>query len=71
MLIHDERPNIYHRLDVIEELIPGGNGLICAVSIRTSTGKRTRPITKLYSLEVDTNLDTNTVADTTNDPNLT
>ena len=71
MLIHDEKPRIDWRLAVIEDLIPGGDGLIRAASIRTSTGKTTRPITKLYPLEVNTNLHTNTTADTTDDPNPT
>ena len=71
VLIHDERPRIDWRLAVIEDLIPGGDGLIRAASIRTSTGKTTRPITKLYPLEVNTNLHTNTTADTTDDPNPT
>ena len=51
--------------------MPGGDGLIRAASIRTSTGKTTRPITKLYPLEVNTNLHTNTTADTTDDLNPT
>ena len=71
VLIHDEKPRIDWRLAVIEDLIPGGDGLIRAASIRTSTGKTTRPITNLYPLEVNTNLHTNTTADTTDDPNPT
>ena len=66
MLIHDDKPHIDWRLAVIEDLIPGGDGLIRAANVRTSTGKTNRPVTKLYPLEVNANLETTT--DTIADP---
>ena len=57
MLIHDDKPCVDWRLAVIEELIPGGDGVIRAANICISTGKTNRPITKLYPLEVNTNVD--------------
>ena len=65
VLIHDDKPRVDWRLAVIEELIPGGDGLIRAANLRTSTGKTNRPITKLYPLEVNTNVDS-TVPEITN-----
>ena len=56
----------------VEELSFGGDGLVRAVNIRTSSGKTNRPITKLYPLEInspsqathDESLQLKTVADT-------
>ena len=50
--IHDEAPRLNWRLAVIEELIPGKDGLVRAANLRTSTGRTNRPIVKLYPLEV-------------------
>ena len=66
VLIHNDKPHVDWRLAVIEELIPGGDGLIRAANTRTSTGKTNIPITKLYPLEVNANLDT-TVPNTESD----
>ena len=52
VLIHDDTPRVNWKYAVIEGVIRGNDGLIRAVNIRTSTGKTTRPITKLYPLEV-------------------
>jgi len=68
VLIHDDKPCIDWRLAVIEDLIPSGDGLICAANIRTSTGKTNRPITKLYPLEINANLETSITTDSTDDP---
>ena len=45
---------------VIKDLIVGRDGLVRAATIHTTTGTTSRPITKLYSLElneVDVNSD--------------
>ena len=52
VLIHDEGPRLDWKLTVVEELIVGGDGLVQAAIIRTSSGKTNRPIVKLYPLEV-------------------
>ena len=57
VLIHDDKPRIDWRLAV---MIPGNDGLTRAANICTSTGKTNRPISKLYPLKVNSNLDTTT-----------
>lgn len=52
VLLHYESPRPTRKLAVVESLIEGGDGLIRAADIRTSTGHTNRPITKLYPLEV-------------------
>lgn len=52
VLVHDDTPRVNWKCAVIESVIRGNDGLIRAASIRTATGKTTRPITKLYPLEV-------------------
>ena len=58
MLIHDEGPRINWRLAVIRDLIMGGDGLVRAADIQTSTGRTNRLITKLYPLKVTANTET-------------
>ena len=52
VLVHDDTPRVNWKYAIIEGVIRGNDGLIRAANIRTSTGKTTRPITKLYPLEV-------------------
>ena len=52
VLIHDDGPRLRWKMAVIEELIVGGDGLVRAANIRTSSGRTNRPIAKLYPLEV-------------------
>ena len=53
VLVHDDvLPRNKWRLAVIERLVTDNDGLIRTVHIRTSTGRKNRPITKLYPLEV-------------------
>ena len=54
VLVHDEGPHVQWRLAVVEDLIRGGDGLVRAVNIRTSTGLTNRPIVRLIPLEVST-----------------
>ena len=60
VLVHDDTPRVNWKYAVIESVIKGNDGLIRAVNIRTSTGKTTRPITKLYPLEVTSHAVTET-----------
>ena len=53
VIIHDDTPRITWRLAVIEDLIVGGDGLVRAVTIHTANRTTTRPITKLYPLELN------------------
>ena len=50
--VHDDTKRINWRLAVVESLITGGDGMVRAANIRTSTGHTNRPIAKLYPLEV-------------------
>ena len=60
VLVHDDTPRFNWKYAVIESVIRGNDRLIRAVNIRTSTGKTTRPITKLYPLEVTSHAVTET-----------
>ena len=52
VLVHDDTPRATWRMAVIQDLIVGGDGLVRAANIRTTTGITSRPITKLYPLEL-------------------
>ena len=69
VLIHDEGHRINWRLAVIRDLITGGDGLVRAADIQTSTERTNRPVTKLYPLEVTadtgTEVPSNQIQDTT------
>ena len=51
MIIHDDTPCMMWKLAVIEELV-GRDGLMRAAIIRTANGMTSRPISKLYPLEL-------------------
>ena len=53
VIIHDDKPRLQWKLAVVEDLIKGNDGLIRAAHIRTDNVKTTRPIVKLYPLEVN------------------
>jgi hypothetical protein len=44
------------RLALVEKLNTGNDGLVRSACIKTSTGRTSRPIVKLYPLEVNSNL---------------
>ena len=52
VIVHDDVPRVTWRLAVIEDLIVGGDGLVRVATIRTAW-TTTRPITKLYPLELN------------------
>ena len=51
VLVHDDGPHVQWRLAIVEDLIHGGDGLVHATNIRTSTGQTNRPIVRLIQLE--------------------
>ncbi|XP_071141981.1 uncharacterized protein [Mytilus edulis] len=55
--IYDDSPRIKWTLAVVEKLNVGGDGLARSAVIRTKNGLTSRPITKLYPLEVSLNSD--------------
>ena len=52
VLIHDEGPRAKWKLGAIIGLFPGGDGVVRVVQLKTSAGVITRPIVKLYPLEL-------------------
>ena len=61
VLVHDDTPRVNWKYAIIEGVIRGNDGLIQAANIRTSTGKTTRPINKLYPLEVTSTSESHSV----------
>ena len=52
VLIHDEGPRARWKMGKIIGLYPGGDGVVRVVQLKTSVGVITRPIVKLYPLEL-------------------
>ena len=52
VVVHDDKSRLHWRLAVVEDLIEGKDGLVRAAHIRMDKLKTTRPIVKLYPLEV-------------------
>jgi len=53
VIVHkDNKPRLQWRLAIVEELIKGNDGQVRALHIKTSTHTATRPVAKLYPLEV-------------------
>ena len=52
VLVHDDGPRSTWKLAVVKDLIRGGDNLVQAAEIRTSTGHTNRAICKLYPLEL-------------------
>ncbi|XP_045206090.2 uncharacterized protein LOC123558274 [Mercenaria mercenaria] len=53
--VHEDCPRLRWKLAVVEELMPGKNGLTRSAMIRTGSGLTTRAIKKLYPLELNEN----------------
>ena len=54
VLISSEGPRLFWKMAVVKKLLPGGDGLIRSVVVKTSSGITNRPINKLCPLEVST-----------------
>ncbi|XP_074651613.1 uncharacterized protein LOC141906269 [Tubulanus polymorphus] len=54
VLVHDDNHNsrLKWKLALVEELVPGNDGLVRTAKIKISNGRTNRPISKLYPLEV-------------------
>ena len=52
--MHEDKPRLNCRLAVIEELLIGNDGLVGVANIRTAYHVTSRPISKLYPLELST-----------------
>ena len=55
VVVHDDAPRLHWKLAIVEEPIKENDGLVRAARIRTSNCTTTRPIVKLYPLEVVSN----------------
>lgn len=53
VLIHDDCPRQFWKMGYIVGLNVGGDGVVRSVNLKTSSGNLTRPIIKLYPLELD------------------
>ena len=57
VIIHDDCPRLKWRLAVVQELQRGRDDLVRSAVIRTEKGITNRPISKLYLLEVNTEME--------------
>ena len=53
VLIHDDGPRVYWKFGIVTKLFPGIDGMIRVAQLRTTAGTTTRPIIKLYPLELN------------------
>ena len=60
VIVHNEGPRSTWRLAVVKALHRGHDGLVRAADIRTSTGETSRPIAKLYPLDISEGEQTST-----------
>ncbi|CAG2249007.1 unnamed protein product [Mytilus edulis] len=51
--VHDDKPRIKWKTAVVEEVVTGNDGLVRSAIIRTNSGRTSRPIVKLYPLEIN------------------
>ena len=71
VIVHeDNTPRLHWRLAVVEDLIKGDDGQVRAAHIKTSSHKTTRPVAKLYPLEVHSELSDNSNDDDLTEPDL-
>jgi len=52
VLIHDDGPRLHWRLAIVDSLIQGNDGLVRAVNVHTNNRITSRPINRLYPLEI-------------------
>ena len=52
VLVHDESPRMLCKMAVVTDLVRGNDGLVRAAKIRMKNTETSRPIVKLYPLEI-------------------
>ena len=57
VLVYDETPRINWKMGVVTELFKGRDEHIRSVAVKTASGIIKRPVTKLYPLEIECDLD--------------
>jgi len=60
VLVYDVSPRTTWKLAIVEGLITGKDGLVCAANIKTPQGRTNLPIAKMIPLEVSTPTSTET-----------
>ena len=60
VLIHNDGHRLHWRLGIVDSLIQGNDGLVRAVNVRTNNRVTSRPISRLYPLEVSLTSDNQT-----------
>ena len=50
--IHQESPNVNWKIRIVTDVVRDNDRLIRSAHVKTNTGETTRPIVKLYPLEV-------------------
>ena len=53
VIVHDDTPRATWKMAIVEDLIVGKDSLVRAATIWTANGTTTRPITKLYPMELN------------------
>lgn len=72
VMVHDDGPRIHWQLAIVNSLIKGNHGLVHAANMQTSNSITSRPITRLYPLELSFNYEPNsTDLETDSDGNNT
>jgi hypothetical protein len=66
----DNSPRLQWPIGVVEKLHMGKDGLFRSVDIRTSQGRKTRAIQRVYPLEISSSENVKNFADTTNQPSV-
>ena len=61
VVVHDDCPRLHWKLAVVDDLVEGNDGLIRSAHISTANHKTSRPITRLYPLEVVSSGDTENI----------
>ena len=61
VIVHDNGTRIHLWLAIVDSLIKGNDGLVCAANIRASNRITSRPITRLYPLELSFNHEPNPI----------
>jgi len=52
VLIHDDKPCTTWKMGIVDDLITGRDGIVCAVTLRTANGLTNQAVTRLYPLEL-------------------
>ena len=66
VLVHNDAPRNTWPLGIVQELEPGGDGAVRAARIQTKGGVTTRPIIRLYPMEINCDSNNSELCDANN-----